>query len=349
VIRALSELGIGVTVEGVGGPNMEAAGAKLLEPMERLSVMGLSEVARTIPRHALLLRRIRKLFSERSYDLAILIDYPGFNLRVAAAATRTDIPVLYYVAPQLWAWGAWRIRSIRKNVKSLAVVLPFEEQFFRSHGIPTEFVGHPLLDREPLPDRNAARTAIGIPPEAPVLGLFPGSRTQEVQRLWPCFREAAVRLRSAVPDLEVLVATVPDASYLRCADCAIRMDSARNVLAVADSVICKSGSATLEAALAGTPMVIAYSMSPFTYAVAKRAVRVQQIGLVNLVAGRRVAPELIQNDVTADKLADAAFSLLDGSSVAAREQREAFGEIRQQLGRPGAGTRVAEMALGLVA
>jgi lipid-A-disaccharide synthase len=127
------------------------------------------------------------------------------------------------------------------------------------------------------------------------------------------------------------------------------MDSARNVLAVADSVICKSGSATLEAALAGTPMVIAYSMSPFTYAVAKRAVRVQQIGLVNLVAGRRVAPELIQNDVTADKLADAAFSLLDGSSVAAREQREAFGEIRQQLGRPGAGTRVAEMALGLVA
>jgi lipid-A-disaccharide synthase len=336
-------------VEGIGGPKMAAAGTTIVEPIGRLSAIGLSEVAKTVPRHAALLRRIRRLFAEREYDLVILVDYPGFHLRVAAAAQAAGIPVLYYVAPQLWAWGTWRVRSIRKNVRALAVVLPFEEEYFRSRGVRAEFVGHPLLDRGPLPRKDSVRRDLGIAEATPVLGLLPGSRQQEVNRLWPRFREAAVRLRNVVGELEVLVAGLPGIEYPRCVDHSIRSESARNVLAAADAVICKSGTATLEAALAGTPMVIAYRVSPFTYAVAKRVVRVGHIGLVNVLAGRRVAPELIQHNVTVESLADVAGHLLDTSGDAAREQREAFADIRQQLGCPGAGARVADMARRLVA
>ncbi len=336
-------------MEGIGGPSMAALGTTVIQSIDQLSAMGLSEVVRTLPRHAALLRRVRRLFSERRYDVAILVDYPGFHMRVAAAARRARIPVLYYVAPQLWAWGTWRVRSIRKNVRSLAVVLPFEEEFFRSRGVAAEFVGHPLLDEEPLLQRESARRALGIAEETPVIGLLPGSRRQEVDRLWPRFREAAVRLRGVIDDLEVLVAGLPGIDYARADGCAIRDEDAATVLAAADAVICKSGTATLEAALAGTPMVVAYSMSPLTYAVARRVVRVEQIGLVNLLAGRRVAPEFIQNDATAERLAEAARGLLDRAGSAAREQRMAFTEVRQQLGLPGAGKRVAEMARRLVA
>lgn len=336
-------------MDGIGGPEMAAAGTTILEPIGRLSAMGLSEVAKTLPRHEALLRRVRRLFAERQYDVVILVDYPGFHLRVAAAARRAGIPVLYYIAPQLWAWGTWRIRSLRRNVRALAVVLPFEEEYFRSRGVPAEFVGHPLLDREPLPQRDSVRHELGIAEAAPVLGLLPGSRRQEVDRLWPRFREAAVKLRNVVGDLEVMVAGLPGIHYPRSDELSIRSQSARSVLATADAVICKSGTATLEAALAGTPMVIAYSMSPFTYAVAKRVVRVGHVGLVNLLADRQIAPELIQHDVTPDKLADAAGCLLDRSGDAARKQREAFAAIRQRLGCPGVGARVADMARRLAA
>jgi lipid-A-disaccharide synthase len=349
VIRALAEGDPDLRVEGIGGPNMAGAGTAILESIERLSTIGLSEAVRTVPRHVALLRRVRRLFAERRYDLAILIDYPGFHMRVAAAARRAGIPVLYYIAPQLWAWGGWRVRSVRRNVQSLAVVLPFEEQFFRSRGVPAEFVGHPLLDSAPLPNGESARRVLGISQDATVLGLLPGSRHQEVERLWPRFRDAATRLRNVVGNLEILVAGVPGGEYPQGDDAGIRNANTREVLAVADAVICKSGTATLEAALAGTPMVIGYTMSPFTYQVARHMVRVRQIGLVNLLAGRRVAPELIQHDVTAEKLANAAGRLLDGSSVAAREQRAAFVEIRQRLGAPGAGARVADIARRLAA
>ncbi len=328
---------------------MAAEGVEIIEPMERLSAMGLVEAVRTLPKHLRLLRRLKRYFAAGRYKLAVLIDYPGFHLRVAAAAAASGLPVLYYIAPQLWAWGKWRARSVRKNVRSMAVVLPFEKAFFQSCGIPVEFVGHPLLDRPPQPSCAAARRAMGLDVEKPVLGLFPGSRTQEIDRMWPTFREAARHLRQAVPQLQTAVAATAGDTYSGGEGLLFWRKDAASVFAAADAVLCKSGTATLEAALSDTPMVIAYRMHPLTYAIARRAVRLSRVGLVNLLAGRDVAPEYLQRDARPQTLATAIRPLLDPAGVAATRQREAFAQVRVQLGSPGAGRRVAEMARRLVA
>jgi lipid-A-disaccharide synthase len=328
---------------------MTAAGLTSLAPMETLSVVGLVEAIRSVPVHLRALARIERLFRRNEYDLAVLIDYPGFHLRVAAAARRAGIPVLYYIAPQLWAWGAWRAKALCKNVRSLAVVLPFEERFFRTYGIAAEFVGHPLLDRPPARTRESLRSELRVAEQTPVLGLFPGSRPQEVARLWPAFREAAARLCSERPGLQAVVGAVSGAEYPGAEGFRIWRDRARDVMTAADAAICKSGTTTLEAVLAGTPIVVAYMMHGISYAVARRVVRLPHVSLVNLLAARRVAHELLQHDVTAGNLAEALRPLLDPSGPAATEQRRAFSEIRDSLGTPGACVRVAEMAHRLVA
>ena len=349
VIEALRSRVPGVTIEGVGGPRMAAAGLAAIAPIQTLSVVGLVEAIRSVPVHVRALATIEQMFRRNDYDLAILIDYPGFHLRVAAAARRAGIPVLYYIAPQLWAWGAWRAKALRKNVRSLAVVLPFEERFFRMHGIAAEFVGHPLLDRPPARTRQSLRSELCVAEQTPVLGVFPGSRRQEVARLWPAFRGAAAILRSERPELQALVGGVSGVAYPGAEGFRIWQDRARDVMTAADVAICKSGTTTLEAVLAGTPMVVAYMMHGISYAVARRVVKLRHVSLVNLLAARRVAKELLQRDVTAGNLAAALRPLLDPSGPAAAEQRRAFSEIRVSLGTPGAGVRVAEMAHRLVA
>jgi lipid-A-disaccharide synthase len=349
VIQALRSAIPRVAIEGIGGPRMAAAGLTTIEPMQSLSVVGLVEALRSVPTHVRALAAIERLFRRHKYDVAILIDYPGFHLKLAAAARRAGVPVLYYIAPQLWAWGAWRVAALRKNVRSLAVVLPFEEQFFRRRGIAAEFVGHPLLDRPPARTRESLRNELHIEGEAPVLGLFPGSRPQEVARLWPAFRDAAVRLRAEQPGLVCLVAGVAGLAYPGDASFRIWEDRGRDVMTAADWAICKSGTTTLEAVLAGTPTVVAYRMHGITYALARRFVRLPHVSLVNLLADRGVVTELLQSDVTAGKLVDALRPLLDPLSPAACDQRRAFREIRQSLGTPGAGQRVAEMAQRIAA
>ena len=277
------------------------------------------------------------------------MDYPGFHLKVAAAAATHDVPVLYYIAPQLWAWGAWRIKSIRKNVQQVAVVLPFEEEYFRSRAVSAEFVGHPLLDRDVTPLAEHARNDLDLPDGVPILGLLPGSRASEIKRLWPSFRDAAKRLSESIPALRVLVAAIDGIEYPGAPEFKYCRGDSTAVLAAADAVLCKSGTATLEAALLGTPMVIAYRVHPLTYAVAKLAVQVSHIGLVNVIAGFEVCPELLQTAATPQALARAVNPLLDQTSVAASSQREAFAEIREQLGGSGATQRVAAMAGRMVA
>jgi len=328
---------------------MAEAGAKILARAEDLAALGLAEVVSSIPAHVRLLLRLRRLFRSGRYQLVILVDYPGFHLKVAAAARAAGLPVLYYIAPQLWAWAEWRVRSLRKNVNSLAVILPFEESFFAARGIHAEFVGHPLLDRDAAPPRLAARSALSINSSAPLLALFPGSRPQEVQRLWPAFRDAARKLQHVTPGLQVAVAAVGGASYPDGDGFVLAQRSAQHLLAAADVGLCKSGTTTMEAMLANLPMVIAYRMHPLTHAIARRAVRLTHVGLVNLIAERDVVPEFIQDSVTAEILANALEPLLDPAGMAATHQREAFREIRAKLGVPGAGKRVAAMALQMVA
>lgn len=206
-VGALREAVPGVRVEGLGGAHLAAAGAELMARIEDLTVMGFVEVLAKVPAHARLLRRMRERFARGDVGLVVLVDYPGFHLHVAAAAREAGIPVLYYIAPQLWAWAERRVRKLRERVTRLAVILPFEEAFFRGHGVEATFVGHPLLDRPPAAEsRAAAARALGLDPARPVLSIFPGSRRQEVRRLWPVFRAAAERVRTAHPALQVVVA-----------------------------------------------------------------------------------------------------------------------------------------------
>ena len=324
---------------------MAAAGVRLTHDLAPLQTVGLVEAAQAVPAHLRAYAAVRRALRRQRYDLVLLVDYPGFHHRIALLAHRLGIPVLHYIAPQLWAWGGWRARGVRRTVDRLAVILPFEESFFHERGIACTFVGHPVLDA-PRPARDAARAALGISHAAGVLGVFPGSRPAERRLLWPAFRDAAVALQRA-HGLRVCIAaddprTLPNHEVL-AADFA----PAATVAAAADVAIAKSGTTTLELALAGTPHVIAYRTHPLTFVVARRAVRVPWIGLVNLVLGRPVVPEAVQGAVTGPQLAHLAEPLL--ASAVADRQRAAFEELPGRLGPPGASRRVADLALEMVA
>lgn len=347
VAHALRRAMPGVRLDGMGGPALAAAGATLRHRLDGLQALGLLEAADTLPAHFRILADLRRRFRAGSYDMVILVDYPGFHARVAQSARLAGIPVLHYVAPQLWAWGRWRARQWRRAVDRLAVILPFEEPFFRALGFPVRFVGHPLLDAA-LPDRAAARRALGLDPAAAVMGLFPGSRPREIARLWPSFRDAAALLRRDDQRLVVLVAGTEGATYPEHERLGITVTTAELARGAADAALAKSGTTTLELALADLPHVLAYRMPRLTYAVARRVVRVPWVGLVNLLAGRAVVPELLQEAVTPARLADAVRPLL-GRQAGVAEQREGFAAVRPRLGTPGAAARVAAMAGELVA
>ncbi len=336
-----------VKLEGMGGPALAGVGVALRYRMERLQAMGLVEAADTLPAHFRILADLRWGFRAQPPDLVVLVDYPGFHARVARAARTAGIPVLQYVAPQLWAWGRWRARRWRHAVDRLAVILPFEEPFFRALGFAVQFVGHPLLDG-PAPDRTAARARLGLEPTTPVLGLFPGSRPREIARLWPRFRDAAALLRRDAPGLQVVVAGVPGATYPGLERTGIAVATPELARAVANAALAKSGTTTLELALTDTPHVVAYRMPWLTYAVARRLVAVPWVGLVNLLAGRAIVPELLQDAVTPARLAAAVQPLLEGGP-AVTGQRGGFAAVRAQLGAPGAADRVAATARELVA
>lgn len=347
VLTALHRANPGVRAFATGGPALRAAGASIRHDVDRCGANGLWEAAWTLPRHVHILADLGRQFRDRQYDLLIVVDYPGFHLRLAETASRAGIPVLYYIAPQLWAWGERRAGRLARAVRQLAVILPFEEPFFRQKGLPATFVGHPLLDAPPWPSRAAARAALGLAEQAPVLALFPGSRPQEVRRIWPVMRDAARQVRDAVPALEVVVATQAGLSYPGWDEW--RAAGSPSAMAAADAGLCKSGTTTIQAALAGLPMVVTYRMHPVSFAAARRAVRVPWVGLVNLIAGREVSPELLQGTATPGRLARAVLPLLDRDGDVAKRQREAFRDVRDRLGTPGASDRVARMALELAA
>lgn len=339
----------GVRLEGVGGPRLAEAGVELMARIEDLTVMGFVEVLRKVPAHLRLLRSIRARLARGDVRLVVLVDYPGFHLRVADAARRAGVPVLYYVAPALWAWGEWRIQRMRRSIARLAVILPFEEDFFGSRGVGATFVGHPLLDRPPLTaDRAALKRELGLDPSRPVLCVFPGSRRQEVQRLWGHFRETARLVRRARPEVQVVVAATPGGAYPEAGDLRLVFGRPETCLGAADAALCKSGTTTLEAALADTPMVIAYRVHPVSYRLARFLAKVRWIGLVNLVAGREVSPEFIQQRARADLLAEALLPLLADGSAARSRQLEGLREVRARLGSPGAAARVAAVARSLL-
>jgi len=349
VAAELGRLRPDLALAGIGGARMEAEGVRLVEHADRLAVMGFVEVLRHVPQHYALLRSLRRRIEGRGVALVVLVDYPGFNMKLAAAARRSGVPVLYYVTPQVWAWHASRLAQLARTVTKAAVILPFEEELLRSHGIDATFVGHPLLDRAAaLPERAEARRALGLPEEGEILALFPGSRAQEIDRHLDDFVAAARELERRRPGLGVVVSVAPTVR-LDAARCPYPMVHSASflVLRAADAALCKNGTTTLEAAVAGCPLVVAYRTNRLTYALARRLVKVPRIGLVNVVAGREVAPELVQDALTPGRAADLLVPLLDERSGEHRRMLAGLAEVRGKLGTPGAAGRVARMAADL--
>ncbi|MDO8547587.1 MAG: lipid-A-disaccharide synthase [Nitrospirales bacterium] len=336
---------------GVGGPRMRAAGVELVQDIGSVDVIGLvgPAAARTMVKRILTLRKILR---HEPLDLVVLIDNPGLNFHFARIAKRAGLRVLYYIAPQLWAWRPQRMKWMQRRVDHVMVILPFEEELYRRAGVPCTFVGHPLLDDvAPSYDRDRLRAAYGLPRDACVIGLLPGSRAGEVQGLLPVFLDAARLLQQERP-LRLILAvadTVDQAAIKRACDEAgldVRLVTRDpdGVMAASDLLFIASGTATLQAAIIGTPMVIAYKMPWFTYLLAKLLVRVESIGLANIVAGKPFIPELIQHRATPENLACEARRILDDAAYRDGMRAE-MARVRSLLGAPGASARAAAVVL----
>ena len=346
VARELGARGAPFLLRGIGGDLMQAAGVQLDEHIRDLAVLGVVEIVRHIPKHWRMLKDVRTRIRSGQVALVVLVDYPGFNMRVAEAAAEAGVPVLYYIVPQVWAWGEGRLEKLAKWVKKAAVILPFEESLLRKHGVDATFVGHPLLDRAmEMPTREHARDALGLSRAARVLALFPGSRAQEIDRHLDPFVATARLLRERDPSLQVIVSAAPHVQIdaARCPFPTVRASSLP-ILRAADAAMCKSGTTTLEASVAGCPHVVAYRTHPLTYFAARRLVKIPNIGLVNVVAGRQVAPEFVQDALRPEIVAGTLAPLLDHESPQRRQMLADLDGVRRMLGEPGAARRVAEIA-----
>ncbi len=350
VAAALRRVRPELDLAAVGGSRLAEQGVQLIHRDNLLGVMGFLEVLKHVPRHFMLLRTIRSMLARGEIALVVLIDYPGFNMKVGEAAKRAGVPVLYYVTPQVWAWGAGRLPKLAHLITKAAVILPFEEPLLRGYGIDATFVGHPMLDRAVnMPTKQEAREALGLAQNAPVLALFPGSRQQEIDRLIDDFVATARELQARISGLQMIV-SVASTVALDSARCPFRLvhSASLSVLRAADAALCKSGTTTLEASIADCPLVVAYRTGRISYALAKRLVKVPHIGLVNVVAGREVAREFIQDEIVPARMADALAPLLDNESSQRKEVLAGLAEVRSKLGTPGAADRVARMASELV-
>ncbi len=350
VAEAIARARPDLALAGIGGGHMRAAGVQILEPVENLAVMGFVGVLRHVPKHRTLLHMLRDRIRRGGVSLVVVLDYPGFNARVAEVAREAGVPVLYYITPQVWAWGAGRLPKLARVITKAACILSFEEPLLRAHGIDATFVGHPLLDRaQSLPSQADARTALGLRHDAPVLAVFPGSRRAELSRHLAPFVETAKQLQQRTPELQVVVSVAPTVQ-INEADCPFPRVHGQSfgVLRAATAGLLKSGTTTLEAAVAGLPHVVGYRTSPIEYAIARRVVKIPHIALVNIVAQREVAREFVQDAFQPAHVADALAPLLDVRSEARAVAEQELGEVRARLGTPGAAQRVADIALGML-
>jgi lipid-A-disaccharide synthase len=350
--KAIADRDPSAQLVGIGGAGMRAAGVAMIPGIPQVDVMGLIGLSavRSLIRRVLAIRRVLK--SER-WDVVVLIDNPGLNFHFARVAKTAGLRVVYYIAPQLWAWRPRRMKWIQRRVDHVVVILPFEEALYRRAGVRCTFVGHPLLDAvAPEYDRSALRAKYNLDASAPVVGLLPGSRVAEVSMLLPVLLETASRLAADDPKTQFLLAQAAsiDDNLLHTllhhspVPVSVAKDQASEVMAASDVLLVASGTATLQAAVVGTPMILLYKTTWPTYWLARALIRVKWIGLVNLVAARSIVPELIQEEATADQASREARRLLHDRH--AHDQMKAgLREVRQSLGTPGASRRAAEVIL----
>ena len=341
-------------IVGFGGDRLAAAGATLIQNFSGLSVTGLLEVVRILPRTYATYRRLVADADATRPDVFVAVDFPDFNFTLARALKKRGIPVVYYISPQLWAWRSGRMKTMKRIADRVLVIFPFEEPIYREAGVPVEWVGHPLLDvSPPVRSREDFLRRLGLDPSRPVLALLPGSRTNELRMILPDLVEAARRIREQVPTVQFLVPRAPHLADELFAPLGALTDGGRavvvqghaeDVLAAANAAVVASGTVTVQAALYECPMIVVYRLSSLTYRIGKPFVHVDTYAMVNLVAGRRVVPELIQEAFTPDAVASEAIRLLTDHAYAEGMRRELHA-VKSRLGDPGASRRAARAVL----
>jgi lipid-A-disaccharide synthase len=341
-----------VDVFGLAGDRFQAAGGRLIGDYRGLAVTGLLEAVRILPDSYAMYRRLVSAAREHRPDVLVLIDFPDFNFRLMASVKRLGVPVVYYVSPQLWAWRPGRIQTMKALVDRVLPIFPFEDALYRAEGIDVQFVGHPLVElAEARETRDELTRRLGLDTTRPIVALLPGSRPNEVHRIVPVLAAAVPRIASAVLGTQFLVARaphLPESNFLpfHASGAPVRVveGATDDILAASDAVITASGTATVQTALHGKPMVVVYRLSPVTYKLGKPLVRVSMFSMVNLVAGERVVEELIQDDCTPDRVAAAAVELLTNQERVA-DMKEQLAIVRARLGGPGASARAAAAIL----
>ena len=356
LMKAIQRIDPEIHFFGVGGEGLERAGMKLLYHSQSLSVVGITEVLLKLGSILKALRGLKKSLDREKPDLVILIDFPDFNLRLAKIAHRRGIPILYYIGPQIWAWRPKRIKLIARLVKKMIVLFPFEVPLYEAAGVDVEWVGHPLLDMvKPILSKEKAFQQFGLDPNRRTVGLLPGSRIHEVERLLPPLLASAHLLQKEIPDLQFIIPLAPGipktmlSSWMEKISVPLKLVEGftHDAMNLSELLIAASGTATLEGAILGKPMIILYKVSLPSSWVARALIRVDHIGLVNLVAEKEIAPELLQKDVNPQRIADEAFRILR-DPILSRKMTDSMGEVRQKLGDPGAAQRAAHIVVSLL-
>ncbi|WNG35928.1 lipid-A-disaccharide synthase [Archangium minus] len=356
LVAALKARRPDLTFFGMGGSRLAAQGVELLYGAHEVNVMGITEVLPKIPRILQVMGGLARAAAERRPACAILVDIPDFNLRLAARLKKLGIPVAYYVSPMIWAWRRGRVKTIAKLVDRMLCILPFEEDFYREAGVAARYVGSPVVEQMPSPASTTAfRQKLGLPAETPTLALLPGSRMSEIRRILPAMVGAAKQLVAERPGLQVVV---PVAPTIPREEIVSRFEGsgvqpvlvegrAPEVVGASDAAIVASGTAALEAGLMQRPFVVVYRVSLVTYLVGRMMLKVAHVALVNLLAGRRVVPELLQGDMTPERIAGE-IRRLWVPGTPREEMLQGLEEVRTRLGEAGAASRAAESVLELV-
>jgi lipid-A-disaccharide synthase len=349
LVRELRAIVPALSVTGLGGPQFAAAGGQLLADYRGLAVTGLTEVLPKLSDLFAARNRLVAYARDERPDALVVIDYPDFNLRLARAVKKLGIRVIYYISPQIWAWRPGRLKTIKQVADRVLVIFPFEEAIYNDGGVPVEFVGHPLIDLiPPAVPRTAFHHSLGLSPDARTVAVLPGSRTNEVRHILPDLLLACDAIAARVPGVQFIVARAPnlDDELFRgvvgpARRTAIVEGQTDAVLSSSDVALTASGTATVQTALHDTPMVVVYRLSPLTYRLGRRFVKVDTFGMVNLIAGERIVPELIQEAFTPAAVANEAVSMLTDPDRA-RTIRAGLALVRKKLGGPGASRRAAE-------
>ncbi len=356
LVKELLSLDPSLRIYGVGGEKMKNEGVELIADSNKMAVVGITEVLLKLKSIYRIYRKLKNSLTADSPSLVILIDYPDFNLRFAREAKKKNIPIVYYISPQVWAWRKGRIKKIGRLIKKMIVIFPFEKTIYEKAKIDVDFVGHPLLDsiRSQF-SREEAFQKFSLSSGVTTIGLLPGSRMNEVKRHLPQMIGAISLISRQINPVQFIIPVAPGLDWEEVQNLVgskrenIRVveNNIYDVMRISDVVIVASGTATIEAAIMGAPMIVVYRVSPFTYLLGKMLIKVKNIGMVNIIAGKTVVPELIQRDVTPEKITSAVVQILE-NPFKQEEMKKELSSVKEKIGNPGASLRAAQIIISLL-